>query len=182
MELQSGWWGGYKMAVGSVRICSTSQQWPAWHRETETQTNATTGQVHALGLWKYLSEGKSTYLKKKQKIKHSMVFEIKIKKSFEYLHDESLSTKLCMGVAMPGFGCRSNTAHRLGKYHAVHSWGPGKHGLATAAAAMGNQLSNNKTWHRIRALAFLTVCHNVRICIVTWRGWALFLDRHPEIH
>lgn len=28
--------------------------------------------------------------------------------------------------------------------------------------------------------AFLTGCREVRLCIVTWRGSALFLDRHPD--
>lgn len=45
------------------------------------------------------------------------------------------------------------------------------------AAAIGNQLSNSKAWHRIWIQDFLTGCHNMSICIVTWRGWALFLDK-----
>lgn len=50
-----------------------------------------------------------------------MVFEIKLRKkqSFEYLHNESVSAELHMGVAMPGLGCCSNATHRLGKYHAL---------------------------------------------------------------
>lgn len=59
--------------------------------------------------------------------------------------------------------------------HAGDTLGPKESWFKTAA--MGNRLLNSKTWHRIWLQDFLTGCDNMSICIVTWRGSALFLDK-----
>ncbi len=183
MELPSGWWGWHKMAVGSTRSGSANRDQPVCSTQRHRLMLWVGKLIHSsFKLWLYekpaVQEISEWIWKHVPNIITSHVLGIKGKKKFEYLHDESASANHAW-VWPTGLCCYNNAAHRLGKYHVpstveVH----GERG-STIPAATGNQLSNNKTWHSIRTLAFLTGCHNVQICIVTWRGWTLFLERHP---
>ena len=75
----------------------------------------------------------------------------------------------------------SNTTHRLGKYYVPSTDEvPGNVGRPPLLPwATSYQTAKPDTGSGLLP-AFLTGCREVRICIVTWRGSALFLDRHPD--
>lgn len=177
MELQTGEWG-YKMAVGSARTGSASQQ----------------GQVHlchqrhrqplycnSFMIWKTTKQQKVYLRKSVRHSKQCVTFLSKRQREKKKMNicfmSQRLLTTYRSGHA--GFGCCSNTAHRLGKHHVLSTAEvPGNMDLLLLLPRATNyQTANPVTGSRLWPS---WLCHSVQICIVTWRASALFLVRHPD--
>lgn len=183
MEHQSGWWGRYKMAVGSDRSGSASRDQPVCATQRHTLMPWVGRLIHSSSKLVFVREKKSTKEEVSERIwKHvpnnvtKSHFRNKRRKEIWIFARWVSVCKPHMGVAShAGLWLLWQRRPQVRQIACVRPWSRSRGTwayCAAAAAATGNQLSNNKTWHRIRTQAFLTGCHNVRICIVTWRGRA----------
>lgn len=177
MELRYGLWVGYKMAVRSARSGRASQQGPVCLCHSDALTHALGGSIYPwnemkkLQKRKHLSECQNT----SQTIPQIHVSETE---GAEKINISSMSQRrrVTQGSGQ-GFGCRSNTAHRLGKYHVLSTAEvPLNMGCRCRCCCCHGQPAikqQNLTQDPSSGLPD-------QICIVTWRGRALFLDRHPD--